>query len=151
MNGESSKVCRLCLAEAEVMCPIFNSFSKSNPQSVALPQRIMSFAQIKVCTAGWFDNYFVVVLVDFVIHSDLVRIQWWEFSPPIWGKSQFSIMSSPWTQAKALFKFCFSTSHCSTIHKEDHQTKVHHIQTSFRKIKGETNIVYSKSIIVSKY
>ncbi|XP_046677122.1 zinc finger protein 723-like isoform X2 [Homalodisca vitripennis] len=48
MNGDSSKMCRLCLVEAEVMCPIFNSYSKSNPQSVALPQRIMSFAQIKV-------------------------------------------------------------------------------------------------------
>lgn len=30
------------------MCPIFNSYSKSNPQTLALPQRIMSFAQIKV-------------------------------------------------------------------------------------------------------
>lgn len=74
MNGESSKVCRLCLAEAEVMCPIFNSFSKSNPQSVALPQRIMSFAQIKVCTARGFDLSFVVVLVCYDTHFDLGRI-----------------------------------------------------------------------------
>ncbi|XP_054276780.1 zinc finger protein 383-like [Macrosteles quadrilineatus] len=48
MNSDHSKICRLCLGEAEVMCPIFNSYSKSNPQTLALPQRIMSFAQIKL-------------------------------------------------------------------------------------------------------
>lgn len=46
MIGDSGKLCRLCLSEAEVMCPIFAS--KNGPQGVALPQRIMSCAQIKV-------------------------------------------------------------------------------------------------------
>ncbi|XP_075235455.1 uncharacterized protein LOC142332735 [Lycorma delicatula] len=43
--SDSNKVCRLCLAQAEVMCPIFSSHSS---HGIALPQRIMSCAQIKV-------------------------------------------------------------------------------------------------------
>uniref|UniRef100_A0A1B6CCA0 Protein krueppel n=1 Tax=Clastoptera arizonana TaxID=38151 RepID=A0A1B6CCA0_9HEMI len=44
-NMIGGKLCRLCLLEAEVMCPIF---VKNGPQGTALPQRIMSCAQIKV-------------------------------------------------------------------------------------------------------
>lgn len=48
MNYENGKICRLCLTEGEVMCPIFSTTSKNGLQGVALPQRIMSCAQIRV-------------------------------------------------------------------------------------------------------
>lgn len=48
MNYENGKICRLCLSEGEVMCPIFSTSSKNGLQGVALPQRIMSCAQIRV-------------------------------------------------------------------------------------------------------
>lgn len=43
--SDGKKVCRLCLVEAEVACPIFGSHVNSG---VALPQRIMSCAEIKI-------------------------------------------------------------------------------------------------------
>lgn len=66
MNYENGKICRLCLSEGEVMCPIFSTSSKNGLQGVALPQRIMSCAQVRVITI--LKKYMIVctlVLVNF--------------------------------------------------------------------------------------
>lgn len=68
MNYENGKICRLCLSEGEVMCPIFSTSSKNGLQGVALPHRIMSCAQIRVITIS--NNYnilikYIIVFVNF--------------------------------------------------------------------------------------